>query len=108
MYAGAHGCADRGAAEAHWMAEAAAASTEVQGAAIIDINMGCPRQEGDERLLRLGADGATPTIALSLIEAVVGAVKVPGDAQDAAGHGTMRCETPPDLARRAEAGRTCG
>ena len=41
--------------EAHWMAEGARAATDA-GADIIDINMGCPAQEGDRRLFRLGAD----------------------------------------------------
>ena len=41
--------------EAHWMAEGARIA-EAQGAAIIDINMGCPSQTGDQRRGRLGAD----------------------------------------------------
>ena len=41
--------------EAKWMAEAARIA-EGEGADIIDINMGCPCQEGDRRLFGIGAD----------------------------------------------------
>ena len=61
--------------EAHWMAEAAR-WLEGQGAAIIDINMGCPAKR-----VTNGYSGSallkTPDHALRLIEAVVEAVKVP-------------------------------
>lgn len=61
--------------EAFWMAEAAR-MVEGQGARIIDINMGCPA-----RKVTNGASGSAlmrdPDHALSLIEAVVGAVSVP-------------------------------
>lgn len=61
--------------EAHWMAEAARIA-EAQGAAIIDINMGCPAKK-----VTNGYSGSAlmrdPDHALRLIEAVVGAVKVP-------------------------------
>jgi tRNA-dihydrouridine synthase len=57
--------------------------SEANGARIIDINMGCPAKKvtngwSGSALLR------EPDHALRLIEAVVGAVKVPGDAQDPA------------------------
>lgn len=61
--------------EAHWMAEAAR-WLEGAGAAMIDINMGCPAKR-----VTNGYSGSallkTPDHALRLIEAVVGAVKVP-------------------------------
>ncbi len=59
----------------HWMAEAARL-VEANGAAIIDINMGCPAKK-----VTGGLSGSAllrdPDHALRLIEAVVGAVKVP-------------------------------
>jgi tRNA-dihydrouridine synthase B len=61
--------------EAYWMAEAAR-FVEANGAQIIDINMGCPAKK-----VTNGFSGSAlmkdPDHALSLIEAVVGAVKVP-------------------------------
>jgi nifR3 family TIM-barrel protein len=61
--------------EAYWMAEAARI-IEANGAALIDINMGCPAKK-----VTNGYSGSalvkTPDHALSLIEAVVGAVKIP-------------------------------
>jgi len=61
--------------EAHWMAEAAR-MVEAGGAEIIDINMGCPAKK-----VVGGMSGSAlmrePDHALRLIEAVVGAVKVP-------------------------------
>ena len=61
--------------EAYWMAEAAR-MVAANGAAMIDINMGCPAKKvtngySGSALLR------TPDHALSLIEAVVNAVDVP-------------------------------
>lgn len=61
--------------EAYWMAEAARMAAD-NGAAIIDINMGCPAKKvtngySGSALLR------TPDHALSLIDAVVQAVDVP-------------------------------
>ena len=61
--------------EAYWMAEAARMAA-ANGAAIIDINMGCPAKKvtngySGSALLR------TPDHALRLIEAVVNAVDVP-------------------------------
>ncbi|MXQ07251.1 tRNA dihydrouridine synthase DusB [Alphaproteobacteria bacterium GH1-50] len=61
--------------DARWMAEAAR-MVEANGARIIDINMGCPAKK-----VTGGLSGSalmkTPDHALSLIEAVVGAVSVP-------------------------------
>lgn len=61
--------------ETHWMAEGARIA-EASGAAIIDINMGCPSREVTGRqsgsaLMR------EPDHALRLIDAIVGAVRVP-------------------------------
>jgi nifR3 family TIM-barrel protein len=61
--------------EAYWMAEAAR-MIEANGAAFIDINMGCPAKKvtngySGSALLR------TPDHALTLIEAVVNAVDIP-------------------------------
>lgn len=62
-----------------WMSEAAR-YLEAQGAAVIDINMGCPAK----RVTASGGNGACgsalmkePDLALKLIEAVVDAVTVP-------------------------------
>ncbi len=61
--------------DAHWIAEAAR-MVEANGAKIIDINMGCPAKK-----VTGGLSGSalmkTPDHALTLIEAVVGAVEVP-------------------------------
>lgn len=61
--------------EAQWM-DRAARIAEANGAHIIDINMGCPA-----RRVTSGYSGSAlmrdPDHALSLVEAVVGAVKVP-------------------------------
>src|SRR5512141_511175 len=61
--------------EARWMAEGARIA-EAQGADIIDINMGCPSKQ-----VTNGAAGSAlmrdVDHALSLIEATVGAVRVP-------------------------------
>jgi len=59
----------------YWMAECARLCAD-QGARIIDINMGCPAKK-----VTSGLSGSAlmkePDLALSLIEAVVGAVDVP-------------------------------
>ncbi|MCT4685641.1 MAG: tRNA dihydrouridine synthase DusB [Roseicyclus sp.] len=86
--------------EAHWMAEAARIA-EGQGARIIDINMGCPAKK-----VTSGYSGSAlmrdPDHALTLIEAVVGAVKVPVTLKTRLGwDDAMR--NAPDLARRAAA-----
>ena len=86
--------------EAHWMAEAAR-FVEGQGARIIDINMGCPA-----RKVTNGYSGSALMKdldhALSLIEAVVGAVKVPVTLKTRLGWDDDLLNAP-ELARRAEA-----
>ena len=61
--------------EAYWMAECAKLVAD-QGARIVDINMGCPAKK-----VTTGYSGSAlmkdPDHALTLIEAVVGAVDVP-------------------------------
>ncbi|MDG3042722.1 tRNA dihydrouridine synthase DusB [Roseicyclus marinus] len=85
--------------EAHWMAEAARIA-EAQGARIIDINMGCPAKK-----VTNGYSGSALMRdldhALRLIEAVVGAVKVPVTLKTRLGW-DGDCLNAPDLARRAE------
>lgn len=86
--------------EAHWMAEAARMVAD-NGAAIIDINMGCPAKKvtngyAGSALLR------DPDHALRLIEAVVGAVNVPVTLKTRLGWDDD-CLNAPDVARRAEA-----
>lgn len=86
--------------EARWMGEAARIA-EGQGADIVDINMGCPSREVTGRLsgsaLMRDLDHA-----LGLIDAVVGAVKVPVSLKMRLGWDD-RSLNAPDLARRAEA-----
>lgn len=85
--------------EAHWMAEAARYA-EGQGAKIIDINMGCPA-----RKVTNGLSGSALMRdldhALSLIEAVVGAVSVPVTLKTRLGWDDDMLNAP-ELARRAE------
>ncbi len=85
--------------EAHWMAEAARIA-EAQGARIIDINMGCPAKK-----VTTGLSGSALMRdldhALSLIEAVVGAVKVPVTLKTRLGWDDAQ-RNAADLARRAE------
>ncbi len=85
--------------EAHWMAEAAR-MVEANGAAMIDINMGCPAKKvtngySGSALLR------TPDHALTLIEAVVNAVNVPVTLKTRLGWDDD-CLNAADVARRAE------
>lgn len=86
--------------EARWMGEAARIA-EAQGADIVDINMGCPSREVTGRLsgsaLMRDLDHA-----LGLIDAVVGAVKVPVTLKMRLGW-DERSLNAADLARRAEA-----
>ncbi|KAA9009167.1 tRNA dihydrouridine synthase DusB [Histidinibacterium aquaticum] len=86
--------------EAYWMAEAARLA-EAQGAAIIDINMGCPAKK-----VTNGASGSAllrePDHALRLIEAVVGAVSVPVTLKTRLGWDDDLLNAP-DVAARAEA-----
>lgn len=85
--------------EAHWMAEGAKI-VEAQGAQIIDINMGCPSKQ-----VTNGASGSALMRdldhALTLIEATVGAVKVPVTLKMRLGwdHASINA---PALARRAQ------
>jgi nifR3 family TIM-barrel protein len=86
--------------EARWMAEAARIA-EAEGAAIIDINMGCPAR----MVTNIAAGSALMRDldhALTLIEATVGAVAVPVTLKMRLGWdaGTINA---PELARRAEA-----
>jgi len=85
--------------EAHWMAEAAR-MVEANGAAFIDINMGCPAKKvtngySGSALLR------TPDHALDLIKAVVNAVNIPVTLKTRLGwdHDSLNAA---DVARRAE------
>ncbi|SMX22282.1 tRNA dihydrouridine synthase DusB [Boseongicola aestuarii] len=86
--------------DAYWIAEAARL-VEGNGAKIIDINMGCPAKK-----VTGGLSGSalmkTPDHALSLIEAVVGAVSVPVTLKMRLGW-DEDCLNAPDIARRAEA-----
>lgn len=86
--------------EAHWMAEAAR-MVEANGARMIDINMGCPAKK-----VTNGYSGSAllrdPDHALRLIEAVVGAVKVPVTLKTRLGWDDD-CLNAADVARRAEA-----
>src|SRR5438445_185599 len=83
----------------HRMAEGARI-VEAQGAQIIDINMGCPSKQ-----VTNGASGSALMRdldhALGLIEATVGAVKVPVTLKMRLGwdHASINA---PDLARRAQ------
>ena len=86
--------------EAWWMAEAARMLVG-QGARIIDINMGCPAKK-----VTSGLSGSAlmrdPDHALSLIEAVVGAVSVPVTLKMRLGWDRENLNAP-EVARRAEA-----
>ncbi|MEL7253642.1 MAG: tRNA dihydrouridine synthase DusB [Pseudomonadota bacterium] len=89
--------------EAHWMAEAAR-QVEAQGARIIDINMGCPAK----KVTSASGSGASGSAlmkdldhALTLIEAVVGAVNLPVTLKTRLGWDDALMNAP-DLARRAE------
>ncbi len=86
--------------DAHWMAEAARLA-EDQGARIIDINMGCPAKK-----VTSGLSGSALMRdldhAVSLIEAVVGAVSVPVTLKTRLGWDDDQ-RNAAALARRAEA-----
>ena len=86
--------------EAHWMAEAAR-MVEANGAQMIDINMGCPAKK-----VVTGYSGSALLKdldhALSLIEAVVGAVKLPVTLKTRLGWDDTNINAP-ELAKRAEA-----
>ncbi|MDP5216298.1 tRNA dihydrouridine synthase DusB [Ruegeria sp. 2205SS24-7] len=86
--------------DAEWMAEAARQVAD-RGARIIDINMGCPAKK-----VTSGYSGSalmkTPDHALSLIEAVVGAVEIPVTLKTRLGWDDALLNAP-EIARRAEA-----
>ncbi|WP_336057093.1 tRNA dihydrouridine synthase DusB [Nitratireductor sp. CH_MIT9313-5] len=86
--------------DAYWMAEAARIA-EAEGADIIDINMGCPAKK-----VTGGYSGSAlmrePDHALSLIDAVVQAVKVPVTLKMRLGWDENSLNAP-DIAVRAEA-----
>ncbi|MEO9824457.1 MAG: tRNA dihydrouridine synthase DusB [Paracoccaceae bacterium] len=86
--------------DAHWLGKAAGI-VEANGAKIIDINMGCPAKK-----VTGGLSGSalmkTPDHALTLIEAVVGAVSVPVTLKMRLGWDDD-CLNAPDIAARAEA-----
>ncbi|WP_108482465.1 tRNA dihydrouridine synthase DusB [Oceaniglobus ichthyenteri] len=86
--------------EAYWMGEAARL-VEANGAQIIDINMGCPAKR-----VTSGQSGSALMRdldhALTLIDAVVGAVKVPVTLKTRLGWDDDALNAP-ELARRAEA-----
>jgi tRNA-dihydrouridine synthase B len=86
--------------ERHWMAEAAR-YVEAQGARVIDINMGCPSKR-----VTTGLCGSALLrdldLAVQLIDAVVGAVKVPVTLKTRLGWDDALLNAP-ELARRAEA-----
>jgi nifR3 family TIM-barrel protein len=85
--------------EAHWMAAGARIAADA-GASILDINMGCPA-----RNVTNGQSGSALMRdldhALTLIEAVVQAVKVPVTLKMRLGWDDRSCNAP-ELARRAE------
>jgi tRNA-dihydrouridine synthase B len=85
--------------EAHWMAEGARVA-EALGADIVDINMGCPAKH-----VTNGASGSALMRdldhALTLIEAVVGAVRVPVTLKMRLGWDD-RARNAAELARRAQ------
>lgn len=83
----------------HWMAEGARLA-EDQGADIVDINFGCPAREVTGRLSG-SALMREPDVALSLVEAVVKAVRVPVTVKMRLGwdHNSLNAR---EIARRAE------
>ncbi len=85
--------------DAYWMAECARMCAD-NGAKIIDINMGCP-----SKTVTHGQSGSalmkTPDFALSLIQAVVGAVDVPVTLKTRLGWDDELLNAP-DIARRAQ------
>lgn len=86
--------------EARWMGEGARIAADM-GAEIIDINMGCPAKEVTGKLSG-SALMREPEHALSLIEAVVGAVSVPVTLKMRLGW-DRNCLNAAAIARRAEA-----
>ena len=92
--------------EAYWMAEAARMA-EANGARIIDINMGCPAKKVTSTS-GAGASGSAlmrePDLAVSLIEAVVGAVDVPVTLKTRLGWDDTMLNAPEIVARAENAG----
>jgi nifR3 family TIM-barrel protein len=90
--------------EPHWMAEAARLA-EASGADAIDINMGCPakRVTGGYAGSALMRD---LDHAARLLDATVGAVKIPVTLKMRLGWDESTCNAP-ELARRAEAAGIC-
>jgi tRNA-dihydrouridine synthase B len=90
--------------EAHWMRDGAIRA-EAAGAAVIDINMGCPAKR-----VTTGYSGSALMRdldhAVTLIDAVVGAVSVPVTLKMRLGWDD-RSLNAPELARRAEAAGVC-
>ena len=86
--------------EARWMAEAARMAVDL-GADVIDINMGCPAREVTGRLCG-SALMREPDLALSLVEAVVGAVAVPVTLKMRLGWDRASMNAP-ELARKSQA-----
>ncbi len=86
--------------EPYWMAEAAKL-VEAMGAQIIDINMGCPAKKVTNGWSGSALMRDLPH-ALRLVEAVVGAVKVPVTLKTRLGW-DGDCLNAPELARMAEA-----
>ena len=85
--------------ETHWMQEGARIA-EALGADIIDINMGCPSRQVTGKLAG-SALMRKVAHALSLIEAIVGAVRVPVTLKMRLGWDD-KTRNAPELARRAE------
>jgi tRNA-dihydrouridine synthase B len=85
--------------EAHWMAEGARI-VEAEGADLVDINMGCPSKQ-----VTNGASGSALMRdldhALSLIEAIVSAVKIPATLKMRLGWDSASINAP-ELAYRAQ------
>ncbi|MCA0927223.1 tRNA dihydrouridine synthase DusB [Ruegeria profundi] len=90
--------------EAYWMAEAARQVAD-RGARVIDINMGCPAKK-----VTSGYSGSalmkTPDHALTLIEAVVGAVDLPVTLKTRLGWDDALLNAP-EIARRAQDAGIC-
>ena len=83
-----------------WMAEGARLAVD-QGADIVDINMGCPAREVTGKLSG-SALMRDPDDAIRLVEAVVGACRVPVTLKMRTGW-DRRSRNAPEIARRAEA-----
>ena len=85
--------------EAHWMAEGARIAVDL-GAEVIDINMGCPAREVTGKACG-SALMRDLDLAVGLIDAVIGAVRVPVTLKMRLGW-DRTCLNAPELARRAQ------